>query len=76
MAQIATTVLPGFAAMIATSTAAPGGIEGSSREWQLWLVLRRVTAAFVSSYGILFTGGYPPVKYPADIRHPKARCKP
>jgi hypothetical protein len=32
-------------------------------------MLRRVTPAFVSLYGILSTGGYPPVEYPADIRH-------
>jgi hypothetical protein len=31
-------------------------------------MLRRVTPGFVSPYGILSTGGYPLVEYPADIR--------
>jgi hypothetical protein len=31
-------------------------------------MMRRVTPGFVSLCGILSTGGYPPVEYPADIR--------
>ena len=32
-------------------------------------MLRRVTTGFALAYGMLSTGGYPPVEYPADIRH-------
>jgi hypothetical protein len=36
-------------------------------------MLRRVSREFAPLYGILSTGGYPPVEYPANIRYLRPR---